>query len=137
VGDFDQLRIRASRTGPSEAEAPAARFVGFAPLSLASAFAGDFCEWLILRFAQDDSVVMRFGRDDRVLWVSEGFGAELCSLMEEAGVGGGVDGQAGAEADEVRDEFGIAADEAELAAEFLLPGGRGTPLPPPVREAGV
>jgi hypothetical protein len=54
-------------------------------------------------------------------------------------VGLGADGEVGAEADEVRDQLEIAADEAELAAK-LMPSvghGAGTPLPPPVREAGV
>jgi hypothetical protein len=59
--------------------------------------------------------------------------------VEEAGVGLGVDGEVGAEADEVRDQLEIAADEAELAAKLLpwVGHGTGTPLPPPAREAGV
>ncbi|MDQ1452730.1 MAG: hypothetical protein QOK38_2596 [Acidobacteriaceae bacterium] len=50
-----------------------------------------------------------------------------------------VDREVGAEADEVRDQLEIAADEAELAAKLLPWVGHdaGTPLPPPVREAGV
>ena len=54
-------------------------------------------------------------------------------------MGLGVDGEVGAEADEVRDELEIAADEAKLAAEFLLPVGHvtSTPSPLPVREAAV
>jgi hypothetical protein len=60
-------------------------------------------------------------------------------LVEEAGVGVGVDGEAGAEADEVLDQLAIAVDEAELAAELLLPAGHVTraPSPLPVREAAV
>jgi hypothetical protein len=60
-------------------------------------------------------------------------------LLEEAGVGPRVDGEVGAAADEVRDQLEIAADEAELAAKLLPWVGHdaGTPLPPPVREAGV
>ena len=52
---------------------------------------------------------------------------------------GGVDGQAGADADEVADQVGVAADEAELAAEHLLWIGHVTlgPSPLPVREAAV
>jgi hypothetical protein len=59
--------------------------------------------------------------------------------VEDAGVGLGVDGEVGAEADEVRDQLEIAADEAKLAAELLLRIGHvtGTPSPLPVREAGV
>jgi hypothetical protein len=94
----------------------------------------DRCKLQVLRFAQDDSVVVGFAQEDFVLPVSEDFGAELGSLVEEAGVGLGVDGKVGAEADEVLDPRAIAADEAELAAEFLF-SGRGhvtrTPLPPP------
>ena len=44
-----------------------------------------------------------------------------------------VDGEVGAEADEVRDEFEIAADEAKLAAEFLLLVGHVTSTPSPSR----
>jgi hypothetical protein len=53
--------------------------------------------------------------------------------MAEAAGGLRVDGQAGAEADEVADQLGVAADEAELAAELLLSVGHvtRTPLPPP------
>ncbi|MFL6427950.1 MAG: hypothetical protein ACJ71S_06885 [Acidobacteriaceae bacterium] len=54
-------------------------------------------------------------------------------------MGLGIDGDAGAEADEVSDQLRVTADEAELATQ-LLPGvghDTGTPLPPPVREAGV
>jgi hypothetical protein len=61
--------------------------------------------------------------------------------LAEAETAGGfrVDGQAGAEADEVADQLGVAADEAELAAELLLPVGHvtRTPSPLPVREAAV
>ena len=117
---------------PSEANAPAARFVGFAPLSLTSALAGDPGEAQIPPLRAS-----RFGRDDSLLLRSRKSGAELGSLVEEACVGGGVDGQAGAEADEAGDELGAATDEAELTAELLFPVSRCTPLPPPVREAGV
>ena len=50
-----------------------------------------------------------------------------------------VDGEVGAEADEVRDQLEIATDEAKLAAELLLRVGHvtGTPSPLPVRETGV
>jgi hypothetical protein len=60
------------------------------------------------------------------------------AAAETAG-GLGVDGQAGADADEVADQLGVAADEAELAAELLLPVGHvtRTPSPLPVREAAV
>jgi hypothetical protein len=99
----------------------------------------DRCKLQVLRFAQDDSVVVGFAQEDFVLPVSEDFGAELGSLVEEAGVGLGVDGKVGAEADEVLDPRAIAADEAELAAEFLFPVGHvtRTPSPLPVREAAV
>jgi hypothetical protein len=80
--------------------------------------------------AHEDGVVARFASDDSVCPVSEERGAELCSGL-------GVDGEVGAEADEVRDQLEIAADEAELAAKLLPWVGDGTPLPPPVREAGV
>jgi hypothetical protein len=70
---------------------------------------------------------------------SQKSGAELRSLELEACVGLGVDGEVGAEADEVRDQLEIAADETELAAKLLpwVGHGAGTPRPPPVREAGV
>jgi hypothetical protein len=55
--------------------------------------------------------------------------------VEEAGVGLGVDGEVGAEADEVRDQLEIAADEAKLLPS--VGHDAGTPLPPPLREAGV
>jgi hypothetical protein len=47
--------------------------------------------------------------------------------------------QAGLEEEEGGDQIWVAADDAELAAEFLLPAGHGTgtPSPLPVREAGV
>jgi hypothetical protein len=57
-----------------------------------------------------------FAQEDLVLPVSEDFGAELCSLVEEAALGLGVDGEVGAEANEVSDPLGVAADDAELAA---------------------
>jgi hypothetical protein len=43
------------------------------------------------------------------------------------------------EQEEGGDQVWVAADDAELAAELLLPVGQGagTPLPPPVREAGI
>jgi hypothetical protein len=111
-----------------------ARFVGFAPLSLTSALSGERAEQQIppLRAA-------RFGRDDSLLLRSQKSGAELGSLVLEACAGLGVDGEVGAEADEVRDQLEIAADEAELAAKLLpwVGHGAGYPLPPPVREAGV
>jgi hypothetical protein len=82
--------------------------------------------------AHEDGVVARFASDDTVLPVSYKPGAELCSGL-------GIDGEVGAEADEVRDQLEIAADETELAAKLLpwVGHGAGTPLPPPVREAGV
>jgi hypothetical protein len=47
--------------------------------------------------------------------------------------------QAGLEQDEGGDQIWVAADDAELASELLLRIGHvtRTPLPPPVREAGV
>jgi hypothetical protein len=51
----------------------------------------------------------------------------------EAVCGLQVDGQAGAEADEVADQDGVAADEAEPAAELLLPVGHVTHTPSPSR----
>ncbi|HTF65297.1 MAG TPA: hypothetical protein VK638_21700 [Edaphobacter sp.] len=59
------------------------------------------------------------------------FGGSVSGAKSRAGVaetacGLGVDGQAGADADEVADQLGVAADEAELAAELLLPA---TPSP--------
>jgi hypothetical protein len=53
--------------------------------------------------------------------------------VEEAGVGLGVDGEVGAETDEVRDQLEIAADEAKLAAELLLRIGHVTGTPSPSR----
>ena len=49
-----------------------------------------------------------------------------------------LDGQSGADADEVADQRGV-ADDAELTAEFVLWVGyvTGVPLPPPVRERAV
>jgi hypothetical protein len=94
-------------------------------LSLTLRAVGDFGELQVLRCAQDDSVLPA--------------SAEPCSSVEELGVGLGIDGHGGAEANEVGDQLGLTADEAELAAE-LLPGighGAGAPLPPPVRETGV
>jgi hypothetical protein len=44
-----------------------------------------------------------------------------------------VDGEVGAEADEVRDQLEIAADEAKLAAEPLLRIGHVTGTPSPSR----
>jgi hypothetical protein len=58
--------------------------------------------------------------------VSEERGAELC-------VGLGVDGEVGAEADEVRDQLEIAADETELAAKLLPWVGHGAGTPSPLR----
>jgi hypothetical protein len=54
------------------------------------------------------------------------------NVAETAG-GLRVDGDAGADADEVADQVGVAADEAELAAELLfsIGGIPGTPSPPP------
>jgi hypothetical protein len=40
---------------PSEAHAPLARVVGFAPLSLAVGYVGDHDELQVLRFAQNDN----------------------------------------------------------------------------------
>ena len=48
-------------------------------------------------------------------------------------MGLGVDGEVGAEADEVRDQLEIAADEAKLAAEILLRIGHVTGTPSPLR----
>ena len=47
--------------------------------------------------------------------------------------------QTGLQQVEGGDQVGVVADEAELAAELLLPVGHGagTPLPPPVRERAV
>jgi hypothetical protein len=60
---------------------------------------------------------------------SQKSGAEPGSLVEESGVGGAVDGQAGVEADQAGDELGVATDEAELTAELLFPLSRCTPSP--------
>jgi hypothetical protein len=66
-------------------------------------------------------------------------GADAGLAVAEATCGLGVDGEAGAEADEVLDQFGVAAGEAEFAAELLLAIGHvtRTPSPLPVREAAV
>jgi hypothetical protein len=66
-------------------------------------------------------------------------GAQSRAAALEAVCGLRVDGQAGAEADEVADQLGVAADEAELAAKLLFPVGHvtRTPSPLPVREAAV
>jgi hypothetical protein len=66
-------------------------------------------------------------------------GADAGLAEAEKPCGLRIDGQAGAEADEVADQLGVAADEAELAAELLLPVGHvtRTPSPLPVREAAV
>jgi hypothetical protein len=53
--------------------------------------------------------------------------------VEEAGVGLGVDGEVGAETDEVRDQLEIAADEAELAAKLLPWVGHDAGTPSPLR----
>ena len=47
--------------------------------------------------------------------------------------------QTGLVEEEGRDQMWVAADDAEPAAELLLPVGYGggTPLPPPVRERAV
>jgi hypothetical protein len=61
--------------------------------------------------------------------------------LAESGEGQVVAGllYAGLEEEEGGDQIWVAADDAELAAELLFPAGHGagTPLPPPVREAGV
>jgi hypothetical protein len=59
--------------------------------------------------------------------------------MAETACGLRIDGHAGADADEGADQLGVAADEAELAAELLLRMGHVTPPPSPlpVREAAV
>jgi hypothetical protein len=54
--------------------------------------------------------------------------------MAETACGLRIDGHAGADANEGADQLGVAADEAELAAEFLLAAA---PSPLPVREAAV
>jgi hypothetical protein len=66
-------------------------------------------------------------------------GAEPDTSASETAGGIGGDGQAGAEADEVADQVGVATDEAELATELLLSVGHvtRTPSPLPVREAAV
>jgi hypothetical protein len=66
-------------------------------------------------------------------------GAQSDAAVAETAGGLWVDGQAGADADEVADQLGVAADEAELAAELLLCVGHvtRTPSPIPVREAAV
>ncbi|MFL6429264.1 MAG: hypothetical protein ACJ71S_13545 [Acidobacteriaceae bacterium] len=64
-------------------------------------------------------------------------GAQACAHMVQAECGIDLDGQAGADADEVGDQLGVATGEAALAAELLSEVGAGGPLPPPVREAGV
>jgi hypothetical protein len=66
-------------------------------------------------------------------------GADAGLAMAETACSLRIDGQAGAEADEVADQLGVAADEAELAAELLLSVGHATrtPSPLPVREAAV
>ena len=108
-----------------------ARFVGFAPVSFTSALSGD--RGNCRSFAQDDGAE-RFASDDSVLPVSQKPGAELCSLGGGGGcVGLGVDGEVGAEADEVRDQLEIAADEAKLATELLLRKGHVTGTPTPSR----
>jgi hypothetical protein len=53
--------------------------------------------------------------------------------VEEADVGLGVDGEVGAEANEVRDQLEIAADEAELATKLLPSAGQGAGTPSPLR----
>jgi hypothetical protein len=84
----------------------------------------------------------------RFLWsLTTGFVGDHCNVsgaqsdaaVAETAGGLWVDGQAGADADEVADQLGVAADEAELAAELLLWIGHVTrgPSPLPVREAAV
>jgi hypothetical protein len=59
-------------------------------------------------------------------------------LAVQAERGGEVEVVSGVEAEEVAEQRGV-ADDAELAAEFLLliGYGAGVPLPPPVREGAV
>jgi hypothetical protein len=66
-------------------------------------------------------------------------GAQSHAAAAETACGLWVDGQAGADADEVADQLGVAANEAELAAELLLCVGHvtRTPSPLPVREGAV
>ena len=72
-----------------------------------------------------------------VLWLfthdCEEAGADAGPAETEAPGGFGVDGQAGAEADEVLDQVGVAADEAELAAKFLSSIGHVARTPSPSR----
>jgi hypothetical protein len=59
------------------------------------------------------------------------------SFSVELADGGEVQAVAGL-GEEEGDQIWVAADDAELAAEFLFPVGHVTyPLPPPAREAGV
>jgi hypothetical protein len=65
-----------------------------------------------------------------------GVSASRASLEEAVG-GGQVVVLTGLDEEEIGDELVVAADEAELAAEFLFVGGEGTPSPRPVREGAV
>ena len=61
-------------------------------------------------------------------------GAQSRAGVSETACGLRVDGQADAEADEVFDPVSVAADEAKLSAELLLPA---TPSPPGAGGCGI
>ena len=60
-------------------------------------------------------------------------GAQASAHVVQAECGSDVDGEAGADADEVGDQLGVATGEAALAAELLSEVG---PYPPPPSGAG-
>ena len=97
----------------AQATVPAARFVGFAPLSLTLRVVGDLTETVFP--SQPQLFAVELAESGEVHVVGD---LELAGLEQEEG----------------GDQMWVAADDAELAAE-LLP--RVTPLPPPVREAAV
>jgi hypothetical protein len=124
-----EVYLRDTGAPPSQAHAPVARFVGFAPLSLTLRVVGDRCRLQVhtLRFAQ--------GRDDRL-----GCGSVKLPRLGsgEVLIIAGLE-QTGLEQEEGGDQIWVAADDAKLAAELLFPVGHvtATPFPLPVREAAV
>jgi hypothetical protein len=115
---LDAKLIPLYRDSPSRADAPVARFAGFAPLSLTLRVVGDLTETVFA--SQPQLFAVELAESGEVHVVGD---LELAGLEQEEG----------------GDQIWFAADDAELAAELLLPVGHGagTPFPPPVREAAV
>jgi hypothetical protein len=124
------------------ADAPSARFVGFASFGRFTAgVVGDLCRLQVLHFAQDGSVW--FGPVKLPRLGVEVFPSQPCLFamaLEGSGEVQIVFGwlQAGLVEEEGGDQMWVAADDAELAAELLLPvsHGIGYSLPPPGAGGG-